>query len=386
MQNIYYPKKLHDEVARIKKEYESTLDGTQIIKERVEQIILRIVGCSDEDELRFLALTFTKAELKAVAMYTKNNYLHVDLNKVISIFTIVKSFDCFKIVYDIWQINYTNPYSYDIISKLINCYRDEIKSSFEINNVDIIAEWMSSENADVLIGREMTRQSSSIDIFNINLSKYKLNRRYALYRNIQAEFLCSCDSKIYLDMGDDVLYETMSALNMEYQRSIMFNFLRFVDANMFSRFETVAEHAHDRLFGDPADSTYKKYMANQPEQVKKAYEYLINVFWLIKLFGRDRRSRFWKKYIKDFTVRYYASHDMLLMEFRRCVVIEFKEVGPAYFFDKEFFEKNYIRYRISKKTIDFKWDLKNLKEYLYRKEHRGYWESDMIYQLEKFAL
>ena len=131
---------------------------------------------------------------------------------------------------------------------------------------------------------------------------------------------------------------------------------------------------------------YNKTIGNQSEEIQRAYNALINVFWLTKLFGRDRRSRFWKKYIKNFTVRYFSAHDMLLMEFNRCSIIEFKQTGPIYFFDSDYFDMVYVKKRLSQKTVDLKSDMYYDSKVKFRKVHQGYWESEVAHLLNIFAL
>ena len=386
MRKIYYPQKLNKEVIKLEKIFGSSAEKNHVSKKRLEQIIRGIINCSNEDELKLYVFALSKPELKAVAIYMKSNYLHVDLNKILDAFVVTDAFYCFQIIYDTWQQNYRKPYKKEAVLHLVKHYNDNIVEKYNLNDVSVIATWMSNKDAEVSICKYLAPGCESIEIFEKRLEQIQIKKKYSLHKNIMGIFLCYCDAEVYLGLGDEVLLSHIKVLDLEQQRKILYNFLVVVNPDHFDKFEILAQYAYDRLFGGRADNLYKETMGKQPENIKEAYDALINIFWLIKLFGRDRRSRFWKKYIREFKVRYYSAHDMLLMEFNRCSVIEFKSMGPIYFFDTDYFSKAYVKKGMSQKTPVFKSDLYYDSKAIYRKTHQGYWERDVAHMLNLFAL
>ena len=384
----YFPEKLNSEVKKLSDKFDKIKQDKPVLRNRLKEIIYTIVEIKDEDDLKLFSYGLTKSELKAVANYMQNNYLNVDLNSLIRVFIIINDFSYFKIIYNSWQSNCIKPYDKEVIIKLLSNYKADIANEYNIKEINVLAQWMSSYDAAALIYDFINKKYkiNTIKDFELQLSQLQINNQYLLYRKIKAEFLLNCNRTVYLNMGDMKLYKAIHQLNLEYQRKVLYNFLEVIDTDDLGDFETIAEYSHDELFGDINDSIYRQTIKKQSSLIQTNYNILINIFWLIRLFGRDRRSRFWKKYIKKFNVNYYRAHDMLVMKFKRCSVIEFKEVGPAYFFDTDVLNRNYLNSRLNQSTQEFKYDLRNNEEYLYIKEHRGGWERYISQHLYKYAL
>lgn len=385
MRKIYFPQQLKSEVLKLEKQFGSLQNSGIVSQARLEEIIKQIVNC-EETELQLYAFTLSKLELKAVAMYIKNNFLKVDLSKVFEIFVIIDSFYCFQIIYETWQLNYKEPYDYHFVKRVIEHYEDDIVLRYQIPDVRILASWMSSEKSEEHISQYLADKCNGLDDLHMELKKLGLDERYALYKDIQSVYLCYCNENTYVRIGDQRLLECMRAVNLESQRNIMYNFLRVVNYDKFDQFENIANYAYSSLFGSETDSLYRKTIGQTSEGIRLSYKALINVFWLLKLFGRDARSQFWRKYIKKFKVDYYSEHNMLLMAFRRSIVVEFKEIGPIYFFDADYFYENIKKKMSYKNTVDLKWDLRNISDYKYMKEHRGYWQYAVNAALRRYAL
>lgn len=386
MRKIYYPQKLGKAVLDLKDIFDSSEERYSINKSRLEEIIYGIVGCESEKKLRLFVLALTKAELKAVAVYIKSNYLKVDANRLLDAFIVVDAFFCFKILYESWQQAYKNPFDFNAIRKVIMHYQDDIIEEYHMQDVNTLAIWMSSNSAEIEVCKYMAAGCSDENSFLAKLRDLQLNENYMLYRDVKGIFLEYCGPKVYLNMGDTGLLNSIKTRNLESQKNIMYNFLEKVDEDFYSNFPDLAIHVHDRLFGAYNDMLYQNSIGQKPEVLRNSYNTFINIFWILRTFGNGMRAKFWKRFVKHFNAEYYSRHDMLLMKFNRCVVIEFKEMGPMYFFDEEVFRRNYQEKQFYKKTVDLKWELRNNEEYIVMKEHRGDWQQYVDQYLNAYAL
>ena len=132
------------------------------------------------------------------------------------------------------------------------------------------------------------------------------------------------------------------------------------------------------------ESIYKKYRT--PTEIKTQFwEYIsseniikfyqwVNINNINQILGNDERSRYWKRYSKVMKSTYVQeSRGQIALDFGSFVVIEFTNIGAAYFYSKENFDKYFKKY-FGKYNSTSDGNLKDIGLMIDKYSHTGYWQ------------
>lgn len=385
MINYFKPLRLQHEVQILEEKYKAESDdGRQedtLAKADLEKLIHRIVSCPAED-LRAFAFSLTKQELLCTAGYLRSNYLHVSLQPIFRVLEYADNVSAFKKVFAVWQERYTQPFQYDEIDHCVDHYASRIFKSTVSS--ETLKQWMTDRDADQDVARfiNSNMKADGKEDFERKMQEILISSKSLLGINVRLNFYASCKRTDYLLLGDMELSGLLHKTEIQNARNIIANFLEKMQEDDYEKFYHVADAAKS-FFGEPYSAKCHGLMQGYSQAIERAYNAFINQFWLIKLFGNDRRSRFWKKYISKFKAEFNRKHNLLIMDFGNIYATEFMEVGVIYFFRKEYFEK---RVRMNLKlsnTQDLKHDMRHFFNHIFMKEHRGNWEYDVRIALTK---
>lgn len=385
MINYFKPLRLQHEVQVLEEKFKAESDDGRLedtlAKADLEKLIHKIVSCPAE-ELRGFAFSLTKRELLCVAGYLRSNYLHVPLKQVFLVLEYADNAEIFKKLFAVWQERYTQPFQHDEIDRCVDHYAPHIfKSSVSSEE---LKHWMTDRDADQDVARfiNINMKADGKEDFERKMHEISISSKSLLGINVRLNFYASCKRTDYLLLGDMELSGLLHKTEIQNARSIIVNFLEKMQEEDYEKFYHVADAAKS-FFGEPYSAKCHGLMKAFSPEIEGAYNAFINQFWLIKLFGNDRRSRFWKKYISKFKAEFNSRHNLLIMDFGNMYATEFMEVGVIYFFPKDYFDKRVRMELYSSSTQELKHDMRHFFNHIFMKEHRGNWEYDVRVALTK---
>lgn len=381
MQRIYYPEKLKQEGQKLKERYGKGKCHKALSKKELKELILDIVKHNSED-LDIYKIILKEYQIEAVSKYIQRNIYEVDISNLLKLIVIMDDFHYFDIVYQSWQQDFDIPFENVQLKLLTSHYAGDIQKNYNLNAKQLNS-WMTNKDADRLVGKALFYNCASKTELNSVAENVHLDRNKSLFKYIEQDFYSYCSEKAFIATGDAELCYFMKQLTDEKFFGILYHFLDVVSPEHYDSFEGIATYSND-MIGQIDSRKYNDTIGRQTEHIKESYKALMNMYWVLRLFGKDSRSIFWKRYIKDFTVQYFDTHDMLLMDFGRHYITEFKTVGVIYIFEKKYFTNVYRAKMASYKTQLLKSDMRSDDKKLFMQEHRKNWQLKVMNAIDKY--
>lgn len=381
MQKVYYPEKLKTESEKLKERFGSGTSRRMMSRDNLRELIENIVN-HDSADLDFFKLVLKKYQIEAIAKYIQKNAYGVDISNLLKLIVIMNDFKYFDIIYKNWQKEIDIPFKDENIIMLTEYYGSEIDKMYHIlpNQLKF---WMCNKDVADSMGKTLFDNCNSKSDFELIAKKAHIDKNTMLYNCIEQNFYCYCSERAFTDTGDIELCYLIEKLVNEKAYRIIYHFLDVVSPNHYDKFERLATHAKD-LIGEINSLKYDATVGKQSEHIRESYKALLNMYWMLRLFGQDDRSKFWKRYISDFTVQYYSNHDMLLMDFGMHYITEFKTVGVIYIFEKDYFKNIYLRNISTERTNLLKSKMRSDDKHIFMQEHRGNWQRKVMIAINKY--
>lgn len=242
-----------------------------------------------------------------------------------------------------------------------------------------IIEIIESENVAINMGKEcIKRKFVDDDSFAMKMSSLGINTKSRLFIDTEFLFYTFCLKNDYLHANQCALLESVKKYKIDILKEFIKNFLEQLTLSELEHFENLAKYFVSYL-GETYGKKSHKFFSEMSPQIEKKYCDWINRCKIIQYFGNDERSRFWKQYQFE-KVEHCSKSESVIMKFKEYYAIEFlgETMGPIYIYGCDTFEREIYKW--------FNWyycsELKNVLYhnsflYIYRKEHRGYWQHDV---------
>lgn len=374
----YKPRHLNNEIDNLRKRFDPGRPIPPSSDKELKALLEKIVACKNDKELKRLSIVLTNAQIAGIAGCIKTNPYNVDIHKVIRLFVVSHNERAFHTIYEDWQNDFRNPFQQTDIYPLIVEYKEYISNDlntcrFLPLNDNTLYQYMTNNKADESIAKELAGTSNSNTQFLKRLKQTSILENSVLYTEITKLFMLVCKGSVFLDLGDTELVRLLRKEPENTAGRILIHFLDVVKISNYPNFIQLAQFAY--AFRNT--HYFKNSQLTTDNRIKHKYDSLVNLIWLIKVL-EDNRLYFWNEYIAHFKARYFSQHEMLLMDFGKYYAVEFKEVGPVYFFEKDYYYKRYLKHGLPGNTVDLKRKMRNdTTPIKYMKEHRGYWQDEV---------
>ena len=380
----YFPKKLKkakEEIILLHKNANEPIEVSD--NENLRKLIMSLVKL-EKYQIRSRAYALSNKEAEAVAGYIPHNYYGVNMKNLFEIFAIRTSGVLCQILYNQWQESYQNEVCNAFMRDILK-YDENLISLILKNNMDekLFDSILSDKDVASRLCNELKKhyfpRGKKLEE---KLFYFGIREDSKLFFDCKFLFYLYCDKEDYLSIEKSKLLNLIKQYNRRGQNIIkrfLSNFLEKLSLRDLIGFKDLADYLKT-IVGDNVSAKEKFntfFKGFQPALVQKYIDW-INLFKVEEYFGFDERSRFWKQYHFK-SVRKYNYSNSVVMEFDTYYAVEFlgQGMGPLYIYPRDYFERYIINRFRNNDNSHMRHLLLYDKNWFYRKEHRGYWESDV---------
>ena len=382
----FIPKRLQQSREEITLQHKKTKKRPKLVKDEQFRKFIQTLASLKNRQVKARAFSLSDTETDSIAAYIPHNYYDVNMKNLFLIFEYRSTERVCSILFDQWQESYQNKEC----NKFIYQSLDDDKSlqvcvQQRHMSIDLFKSILQDEDVPGRFLQEI--------IHRPYLKGQKLSEKMAflgiqegtlLRSECEFQFYVFCEKDDYLIVSKLELLEIVKKYtkrNYGMLKKFLKNFLSKLELKDLQEFQALAEYLQT-ITGDNA--IHKKqfdgfFQGFSPVLIQKYIDWT-NLFKIQRFFGWDERSRFWKQY-RFVTVQKYRPSNSIIMEFKNYYAVEFlgRGMGPLYIFPKGYFESK-LKYRLNR------YDNNQMRQELlhntndserYRKEHRGYWQSDV---------
>lgn len=395
----YVPNHLKEAASEIRKIHTSTVDNIKPSNTEIKKLIAEVCAIPAE-RVEDYAMLLSDRRLLILAEYLTHNSFGVELKNIKAVLELRISGEIFRTVYKGWQNEYhAHP--------VLEC-REYLLSAVKNHSADI--DYIKEHGLDLVLEMWLNSKEHALEAC-ISLLNYCNHNKcdiavaekhfdFAgsyLAREATKWYYCCCNAKVYLSMTDAVLHAKVKDFEAKYMKQFLLNILEKLTVKQLASYNLIWGLAQ-KIIGEPNLYAYTLFFS---EAGKKA-EILRNKYleWrfinqIDNIFGKDYRSQFWKGKVLDYNATEYEtkkSGEVLIMIFKNIYVLEFKSVGPVYFFTKKYYKENIERLfgsSISRTLTDIRsllynnhTDKEGIKN---RYLHHGDWELPVGRQLDRLV-
>lgn len=382
----FIPKRLQQSREEISLQHKKTKSTPKLVKDDQFRRLIQTLVSLKNRQVKTRAFSLSDTEIDAVASYIPHNYYDVNMKNLFQIFEYRSTERSCCILFDQWQESYKNKecnrfiYSALDDDKYLQAYVQQRHMSIDLfksilQDDDIPGRLLQEiMHRPYLKGQKLTEKMDFLGIQDGTL----------LCAECEFQYYVFCEKDDYLIVSKLELLEIVKKYtkrNYGMLKKFLNNFLSKLELKDLQNYQALAEYLQT-ITGDNA--THKKqfngfFQSFSPVLIQKYIDWT-NLFKIERFFGWDERSRFWKQY-RFVTVQKYRPSNSIIMEFKNYYAVEFlgRGMGPLYIFPKGYFESK-LKYRLNR------YDNNQMRQELlhntndserYRKEHRGYWQSDV---------
>lgn len=385
MKNPYTPEKLNICLQKVKETHQTIGD---LLDDNVSDAsflaVLKRIEKMTLSEAAIEASVMSVREIAMLCYYLPENKFNIEAQS--NICAIVKqraSIRNLEILVNQWQNHFSNRVCNTFLSLLTERdeYFQETLKKKHIYDQNLL-KWLHSDDISKAVAKCCYDDDRSLDISD-KITGLGLDPKKTLGKEAQRQFYLICRADDYLRAGDEMLVSLLHSYTDEEFDEFLQNIvselsdeeldsLRLLTEEVWKRTKLVKQRQHHMQITDESHLLNRKLQG------------WMNGFQMEKMFAvaenGNRRLQFWYRFRKDAVYVYHDERRSLLkMEFQSVMVIEFCEVGPMYFFNRQLFNEkiephmprtnknraiaDYLLHSFGSSCID-------------RIEHRGYWERN----------
>lgn len=393
----YVPNHLKKAASEIRKIHTQTADKTKLSDEEIRKLIAEVCALP-ADRVEGYAILLSDRRLLILAEYITHNSFGVNLENVKAVLECRINGEIFRTVYQGWQNEYhAHPVREcrQFMLSAVRNHRAEISYIKEHGLDSALEMWLNSKKPalEACVSLLNYCNHSSCDISTAE-KHFDFTGSY-LAREAIKWYYCCCEAKVYLGMTDAALHAKVKDFEAEYMKKFLLNFLEKLTVKQLAAYNLIWGLAQ-KIIGEPNLRPYNLFFSEagkRAEILRNKYLEWRFINQIDIIFGRDYRSQFWKGKVLDYNATDYEtkkSGEVLIMIFGNIYVLEFKSVGPVYFFTKKYYKENVERLfgsSISRTLTDIKSILynnhTNREGFRSRYLHQGDWEYPVGGQLER---
>lgn len=382
----FVPNRLVNVKDKIVKEHPLEAEELLDIKpnDKLFELVNRIASLEIK-KVKMNAMSLSANDIAAIAAYLPHNYYSVKMRNLFLVFKYRTDYRLCEILYDQWQNTYTNKECNEFILDVLLKEKEDFIILLRNNHIDENHFRMFLEKGDIptRYGYELRKVNFRKGLsLKDKLGYFGVKNSSKLYHDCEYLFYTFCDREDYLIANKLSMVDVVEKYSIRELKLFLFNFLSKLSLAELEDFSTLAAKLQVRI-GDDQSSKFKSFFDGANPAIIRKYIDWINIYKVNKYFGNDERSIFWKRY-RFVHVEKYSYSDSVVMEFDSYVAIEFlgQAMGPIYIYTKDYFN-TYVRKWFTRKiygnsemrsVLLHQTDYQN---YGYRKEHRGYWQSEV---------
>lgn len=377
----YSPVKLEEASRIIAKTHTFSVQpsNVDISDNEVEKVVRKIIAL-DETRVQSYANTLTNREVFLLAWYIPENRLHVNLKRLIEVFDLRATAEAFRAFFHAWQNEFWNSEcNIGICNKFSknSCFQTVIKEvHLDQGKLQLIlADKIGvPDGFNVLVGKNKFSPNLA---FKEKLKYFGVYSDTKLYSECVRRFYLTCKHDDYKFAGMEALIGAYRSYNDQEKKLLLINILKEMDWNELPEFSKLFNEYKD-ITGNKHREKIAVYFEDVDQEIAQKFTDWYNMNNILRFFGMDERSLFWKNFRFEDVERFVVSRS-IVMTFPEHVAVEFlgQAMGPIYVYQREIFDK-YIKNLFSmKENAELRQMLYHDRRYKYRKEHRGYWQRDM---------
>lgn len=382
---IYYyvPKKLLEAKEHIQNIHKKAVETTvgDMNNRQFKQLVYEIVALESE-MLEGYSYTLKKEEISLLANYIPGNHFNVKIDHLLGVLKYRWDSQIMKTLYQHWQNYYINMENIKIFSYIGAENEGFLNEFLTLYTVSPKEVQMSIETGTVVELFSKTAaefNANSKEEFEESLQSIGLNLQFSLAKECIKEFYFVCSGDVYVKLGDRKVFDLFRTMHPESTKRILVNMLKKLSDQQLDQFEEVLNYYYRRT-GDRGRGEFNSYFSDIDKALVNKYGTWLNRWNIRRIFLKDTkdRNKFWLKFANDSRVRtsYAKQTDCLILHFPKSVFIEFREIGPVYQYNHDYYEAEVSKMveRTSKDTDLKRW-LRNVSDYKMLQEHRGHWEE-----------
>lgn len=346
----YVPIHLKEVASEIRKIHTETADRAKTSNEEIKKLIMAVCALPAE-RIEDYASLLSDRQLSILAEYITRNTFGFTMQNVKAVLECRINGEIFRTVYKGWQNEYQVHPVRECREFLLSAVRNHSEDIDYIkeHGLEIDLEtWLSSKEIalEVCVSLLNFCGGNAVDIavgekyFDISGS--------VLSREATKLIYCYCEAAVYLNLTDVALHTKVKDFEVELVKKFLFNFLEKLTVKHLAAYNRIWSLART-IIGEPNSRQYNKFFSEagkRAEILKNKYLEWRFINQIDIVFGGDYRSQFWKGKVLDYDATDYEtkkSGEVLIMIFGNIYVLEFKRVGPVYFFTKEYYKENIER-------------------------------------------
>ena len=381
----FIPRKLQKVRIDLSDQHKKTNSVSKAVDNKELRDLIMSLTSMDLKRIHIRAHALSDRELALIAAYIPHNYYVVDMENLFRVMELRSDESLWGILYDSWQDSYQNTecnkfffHSLKNNDNLISFLRmNHMGSGFfgSVLKERSIPERYLKEVTQPAVMQKMT--------FAERMAWFGIHEDARLFKDCRNLFYIYCRGQDYLQVNEaDLLkiVENYKKNDNTMLKGFLQNFLSKLELRELQDYQIIAGYFM-KLTGENTggDKRFMDFFIDFPQEIIQKYTDWLNRCKLLKIFGQDERSSFWKQYRFVNVLRYNKSN-AIVMEFKDHFAVEFlgQSTGPAYIFSRNFFKKNLQARMIQYDNARMRRELYNTNVAdRYRKEHRGGWEGDL---------
>ena len=363
MQLKFIPHRLINAKNEIVKLHKKVNNEKIMYTEKESEVIKKVVGW-DKEQIAIKYLTLTREEQIIIASYLPYNFDHVDMGNLFEVTIRVMDSLIAETLFRQWQYFYKNEECNRFMAELLEknfVFREIFKvHNYEINHVLNV---LKSESVLRQFGKMLYREDHVGEQCQEKLEYHKIGINTMLYGDCIRYVYTFCNRDAYLSNNDGLIGK-ISSYDNKNKKEFLINFLEELSLADLFNFRSLADFCVSAITGPVDSQKYLQFFDNYSNVIERKYRNWTNTCIIENFFGKDERSKFWKKY-RFVSVQRNHRHDMLIMECENHYITEFlgESMGAMYVYEKEFYQK-----KVTQWQRNF-YNTSELKSHMYHNSH-----------------
>ena len=349
----FIPNRLINAKNEISKVHSRVNSSKFVYTDKERKVIKKVLGWT-KDQLKIKHLTLTADELIIIASYLPYNFDNVNMENLFEVMNLSFNSQIGKALFTQWNYSYKNDDCNRYMASLLE-NASELRNPFKDHayDVDKMVKVLKSTDTLCEYGKMLLKFSSGKDLQE-KLDFHDVGSNTMLRGDCVRYYYVFCRAEDYLD-DKNRIRDIIASYDEKHRRMFLLNFVNVLSLEELLKFSELADFCTSSLTGNIDSNKYIRFFENIPESIEKKYRNWINSCRIVKFFGTDERSVFWKKY-RFVSVQKNVKHGMISLECDDYYITEFlgKGMGAMYIYDKKTYKESVTRWMAIYNTSELK--------------------------------
>lgn len=349
----FIPNRLINVKNEISEIHNKVNNGKFVYTEKERKVITKVIGW-EKEQIKVKSLTLTMEELIIIASYLPYNFDSVNMDNLFEVMNLSFNQQTANALFIQWNYSYKSDECNRYMASLL-VGDSELRIPFKSHGYDVnrIVSVLKASDTLIEYGKMLLKFSNGNDLQN-KLDFHDVGANTMLRGDCIRYYYTFCGAEEYLNSKNKIM-GIVSSYDENNKRMFLLNFVDVLSLEELLKFNEVADFCTYSVTGNIDSNKYNRFFENIPETIERKYRNWINSCRIIKFFGTDERSEFWKKY-RFVSVQKNAKHGMISMECEEYYITEFlgKGMGAMYIYDKKTFKESVTRWMSIYNTSELK--------------------------------